>query len=130
MIAELMERLPEEVYHHSRRVAILTDYYQYPDRDLNTTGVALLHDILEDTATAPEEIQDLEVREAVEILTRKLDETYLEYIRRIAESGNEAAYIVKLCDLTDHLLQTKTLSPSLKSRYEKAMKILLDAKES
>ena len=78
------------------------------------------------TLFTADDIKDKEVREAVVILTRKADETYFEYIQRIIDSDNKYAYFVKLADISDHLLQIETLTPSLKDRYEKALKMLRD----
>ena len=64
--------------------------------------VALLHDTLEDTDTTYDELVSIfgeSIAKNVEILTRKSDETYKDYIRRV-------------------------IPDSLKQRYEKAIKYL------
>ena len=127
---ELTERLPEDILQHSRRVAVLTDYYQFPDKNLETTEIALLHDLIEDTDSSLDEIESEGTRKAVDILTRRTGESYFQYIQRIANSGNADAIVVKISDLTDHLLQVKTLKPSLKARYEKALSILQEVEPS
>ena len=81
-----------------------TDRYGSNDVDCNVACV--LHDILEDTETTEEELLDVEyvterVVELVKILTRKKDETYRAYIRRVAVV--EAARRIKICDLEDNM---------------------------
>ena len=116
-ISNLMKRLPTEVYRHSLRVCKLIDYYVSENNSDYSTiqDVALLHDILEDTYTTEDELSDSIVREAVLLLTRKDGEIYFDYINRIVISNNRIAFVVKIADLSDHLLQSKTLSPSLTS---------------
>lgn len=64
---------------------------------------------------------------AVDILTRKTDETYREYIERIATHGTPTVILVKIADLEDNLDLTRLgkLDPdkaaSLRSRYEPAL---------
>ena len=89
--------------------------------------VAFLHDIVEDTPTTVEDIEHMfgiRVAEAVDLLTRKKEDTYFDYIHKIATSGDKLAIEVKLADLADHLEKVDTLKPSLKKRYEKATLIL------
>ena len=89
--------------------------------------VAFLHDIVEDTPTTVEDIEHMfgiRIAEAVDLLTRKKEDTYFDYIHKIATSGDKLAIEVKLADLADHLEKVDTLKPSLKKRYEKAILIL------
>ena len=126
-VSDLMKYLPTEVRLHSCRVRLLVDYYipdTYTTKRKVAYDVAYLHDLLEDTELTADDIKNVEVREAVVILTRKTDEPYFEYIQRIIDSDNEYAYFVKLADISDHLLQIETLKPSLKDRYEKALRML------
>ena len=114
----LIERYPLEIRKHAERVAEYVEIYggicKY---------VALLHDIIEDTETTLNEIPE-DMRNDIDILTRKEDETYFDYIHKIKNSDNRTAIIVKLADIYDHLEQVETLKPSLKKRYEKAKEIL------
>ena len=70
--------------------------------------VAYLHDILEDTDYPEEELRrgfGDEITEAVVLLTHKErmnEEQYLDYISRLASSGNELAIKVKKADLTNN----------------------------
>ena len=89
--------------------------------------VAFLHDIVEDTPATVEDIEHMfgiRIAEAVDLLTRKKEDTYFDYIHKIATSGDKLAIEVKLADLADHLEKVDTLKPSLKKRYEKATLML------
>lgn len=91
-----------------------TDRYGSNDVDCNVACV--LHDILEDTETTEEELLDVEyvterVVALVKILTRKKDETYMAYIRRVAVV--EAARRIKICDLEDNMDITRLSSFSV-----------------
>ena len=100
-------------------------------------AVALGHDLLEDTDFLQSEYADslsADMEYCLSVLARKKCQTYEDYIAEIASYTNklpefktlaEAAYIVKLADLIDHLMRYKTLSNSLKERYLKALDIML-----
>lgn len=66
--------------------------------------VALLHDLLEDTDMAKEDLIELgfdeETAKQVELLSRRDDEDYMDYIKRLSE--DHTAIKVKLSDLTDN----------------------------
>lgn len=117
-----MNRYPKYVYYHAIRVAkLVSEYNNSTDYEL----VALLHDIIEDTDTSLDEIP-VDIKEDIDILTRRKEETYFDYIETIKKYGTKRAFIVKLCDLKDHLNQKDTLTVSLKKRYLKALSILND----
>lgn len=89
---------------------------KYGSRDYDCMVACLLHDILEDTETTEEELLDVEyvterVVELVKILTRKKDEPYRAYIRRVAL--NSDARKIKLCDLEDNMDITRLSSFSV-----------------
>ena len=66
--------------------------------------VALLHDILEDTSVTEATLKNLfgpEIADAVSALTRRPDETYDDYIRRLGK--NSLARRVKLADLRHNM---------------------------
>ena len=70
--------------------------------------VALLHDVLEDTFTCPETICDLfgdRVLEAVIAMTRKKQETYEEFIQRVAK--DPIARAVKIEDIKHNMDLTR-----------------------
>jgi (p)ppGpp synthase/HD superfamily hydrolase len=94
--------------------------------------VGLFHDILEDTNCKDWDLFMFLAeygfyKEFLEIakLTRKNHQTYAEYID-IIKNGDSIAKNVKIADLKHNLSRTETLKPSLKKRYEKALRILLD----
>ena len=79
---------------------------RYGSNDVDCYVACVLHDILEDTETTEQELLDVEyvterVIALVKILTRKKDETYRAYIRRVAVV--EAARRIKICDLEDNM---------------------------
>lgn len=89
--------------------------------------VGLFHDILEDTNIDKDILfyslsfhNKYHLFKEIEKLTRRKGETYFEYIRRL----DGIAQTVKIADLKQNLSRTETLTDSLKSRYEKALKIL------
>lgn len=124
--------------HYGQKDKAGEDYLLHPLRvassmetDIERT-TAILHDVIEDSKTT---IDDLnyhygfpdEILEAVITLTRKRDETYEDYILRIAR--NSLAVKIKLADLEDNLdikrlgaLSEKDL-PRL-NRYLSAWKVL------
>ena len=109
----------DKLYTHSTEVAARVEG--------KAKVVALLHDIIEDTPATIEDIEfmfGIRIAEAVDLLTRKKEDTYFDYIHKIATSGDKLAIEVKLADLADHLEKVDTLKPSLKKRYEKATLIL------
>ena len=109
----------DKLYTHSTEVAARVEG--------EAKVVALLHDIVEDTPATIEDIEfmfGIRIAEAVDLLTRKKEDTYFDYIHKIATSGDKLAIEVKLADLADHLEKVDTLKPSLKKRYEKATLML------
>ena len=94
-------------------------------------AVAVLHDVLEDTAVTAEELREAnlssEVVDAVTALTRRSGQTYEQYIEQVA--GNAIARSVKLADLADNLANNKRLArrPVVVARierYEQAIRSL------
>ena len=109
----------DKLYTHSTEVAARVEG--------EAKVVALLHDVVEDTPATIEDIEfmfGIRIAEAVDLLTRKKEDTYFDYIHKIATSEDKLAIEVKLADLADHLEKVDTLKPSLKKRYEKATLIL------
>lgn len=70
-------------------------------KDENTTIVALLHDIVEDTPCTIDELRNIgfdnQIIEAISIMTHNESVPYMEYIRQI--KPNPIAKAVKLADL-------------------------------
>lgn len=95
--------------------------------------VAWLHDAVEDGHTTAEALLDAgygsDVVRAILTVTRDRDnETYANFIRRIAVSTNMDARVVKLADVIDHLEVTpESLTPGLRRRYLMALEQLGNA---
>lgn len=96
--------------------------------DFKLQTIALLHDILEDTDVTSAELFynfGADTGNIVEILTRKEDEKYFDYIRRVRE--DPMATEIKIADLEENIFMTtyyKFDNKNLSSRYKKALKIL------
>jgi (p)ppGpp synthase/HD superfamily hydrolase len=92
---------------------------------MNVTGLA--HDLLEDTDCTYEQLAEInqELADNVLVLTRKEDESYADYIKRV-KAGNDVVRKVKIIDIMDHLVNYETLKESLKERYLDALKTLLE----
>lgn len=124
------EYYDEATYNHAIRVMqYVADNslisYEYKDE---CVALAVMHDLLEDTEYTGSGLPD-RFYKALQLLTRKKDQTYTEYIKNIKDTGytnwRMCAYWVKLADIKDHLAQIETLTDSLKERYIKALTILL-----
>ncbi len=96
---------------------------------------AVLHDVLEDTPLTPKALLEMGIDqrswEILLLVTRRKDESYAEFISRIASSGNVWAIRVKLADNTDN--SNRPLPPELEGlqrRYRKARVVLLEALRS
>lgn len=93
--------------------------------------LAMFHDLLEDTDTTYEELVNVSgmseefLRSQLGVLTKNKNESYIDYIKRLKESGYRWAYIVKLADMKDHLMQKETLTDKLKEKYWEALPELL-----
>lgn len=91
--------------------------------------VAVLHDLLEDwpgwTLEALRQSYRPHIVDAIDAITRRKDEVYMDYIRRCG--ANEIARMVKLADLRDNMDRCSTMRPehvSLFARYAKARNYL------
>jgi len=119
MNAHAGQKYGDEPYiHHPVRVA---DRIGHSDEI--GVAVAFLHDVVEDTEYTLEDLrrngfQD-EILEAVDAITRRKNEKYFDYIRRLSE--NPIAKRVKIADLQENLSQGDL---SLSTRYYKALKML------
>lgn len=92
--------------------------------------IALLHDVIEDTSITADDLIKMgypsEVVDAVCILSRKKDETYSDFIDRIATSNNVSAIKVKLADLDDNMDLSRISKPQekdlnrVRNRYKPA----------
>ena len=95
--------------------------------------VALLHDILEDTACTVDDLYRYGIPHrlivSIEALTRCEGERYFEFIARLMK--DPIAVKVKIADIRHNLDASRfpdpsTYPPSLKKRYEKALEMLLE----
>ena len=90
----------EPFFEHVHRVA------QRGPQTPVAVAAAYLHDAVEDLRARPEDILFVfgqEVYDLVMLLTRALDESYEDYIKRIVDSGNTTAMRIKLADNEDNL---------------------------
>jgi (p)ppGpp synthase/HD superfamily hydrolase len=93
-------------------------------------AVGWLHDVIEDTEWTLDDLRERGVEEdvihSVDVLTRrKHEETYSEYIERVAQ--DEMARQVKVADLwhnSDPSRWRRGMRPSLRKRYKKALEFL------
>lgn len=93
--------------------------------------VAILHDIVEDTDITVDDLITLEYPQhlafAVDCLTRRDGETYMNFIARI--KNNDLATKIKILDIKDNMDLSRIPFPSKEDesrlkRYEKALRIL------
>lgn len=124
----------KETFEHAKRVAEYAKniYRLYPytaDGENFIYHLALAHDLYEDTNISQNTWFDNNFEHNLQLLTKKEDESYNDYIAKIRREAviptYKPAYIVKLADMKDHLSQTKTLTEELKNKYISAMKYLL-----
>ena len=98
--------------------------------------VALLHDVLENTDTTKEDLEELGfdkiIIDAILVLTKKKGEDYRDYIERIINSNNKLAMNVKLEDLKCNMDIKKIKNPTtndyerIHKRYEPAYDRILN----
>lgn len=86
--------------------------------------IAILHDVLEDSEIPAQDLLkegvDVNIIVVVEILTRKKDESYKDYILRVMEDVD--ATKIKIEDIKHNLLDLK--QGSLRDKYELALILL------
>lgn len=128
--------------HEGQKDKIGIPYYFHPIRvackakTCKEAIVGLLHDVLEDCEGYTLDdiralVHDEEIVEAVDILTRREDETYTMYLTRIKNSHNSLAFVVKMDDIADNTDpdRVKYLPEDTKnylmSKYTKAKEFLL-----
>lgn len=93
-------------------------------------AAALLHDAIEDSELEASDLYDMgmpgSVVKAVELLTKKPGVLYLDFVKRIKDSGNDIAIKVKLADLADNMDASRgyVLPKSMADRYKAAVAIL------
>lgn len=101
--------------------------------DEDTTVVALLHDVLEDTEITLDEMREAgygeDILEALQLLCHEDGVPYMEYIKRLRE--NRLARIVKLADLQHNsdlsrLDVTDERAAARREKYMAAMQLLMN----
>lgn len=118
--------------HQGQRDKVGQPYFQHPMRvamACNTSQekiVALLHDVLEDTSTTPEDLLNMgfpeEIVDAVLSVTKIAGEPYVEFVARASQ--NSIGRIVKLHDLEDNLniLRLNDLDDEMATRFNKYLR--------
>lgn len=100
-------------------------------KDEDTTVVALLHDVVEDTAYTPEDLAAMgfndRVIAAIRLMTHDENIPYMEYVAKIKE--NPIAKAVKLADLAHNSDTTRLDTVDAKAtarveKYAKAIRLL------
>lgn len=93
--------------------------------------VAHLHDVVEDTTITLQNLRDVgfaeEIVDAVDAMTRRDEETYMEFINRAAE--NDKARNNKIADIQENMDLSRIPKPSEEdysraSRYIRALSVL------
>ena len=111
-------------------------YELMTDEEKNmVAAIAYAHDVIEDTKCSWSELEaginnDEDCRQfylALDLLTRRHEMTYYDYIETIVKSKNLFAIMVKQADMKDHLIRKSTLTKKLKEKYEPVMPMLLRA---
>lgn len=108
-----------------KKIELLTD-------NPKILAVGYLHDVLEDTATTPEDLLMIfpeDVVTAVKAITREKGESYFEYLKRV--KSNEWATTVKLVDLKNNMDLSRIKNPVKRDfdrleKYKKAFQFLKD----
>ena len=124
-----------ETYMHCLRVAeYAANNVMVKDdsEDMETAYIlGLCHDLLEDTEVTIEHIAQATgyskgfLENVLGALTKRSDESYIDYIKRVKANSSPYTYVIKLADMKDHLTQTETLTDKLKEKYWNALPYLL-----
>lgn len=122
--------------HHLLHVANAA-YSRY-NGDIRLLRVGLLHDIMEDTDLSLSELMEtqgvtIEIAQAVMAMTHLKNETYSEYIERVAQ--NSLARRVKICDLEHNMNLSRLPEITAKDverycKYLKALEYLKEVEEN
>lgn len=94
-------------------------------KDVDAQIVALLHDVVEDTDITLDDLSSFgdEVVDAVNAITKRDGERYVDYLNRVAANG--LATEVKIADITHNLNDNPgKMSKSMRDKYELAIEYL------
>lgn len=127
------EKYDVQTYLHCIRVAnyAIENPVLYEEEKEDVYILAMFHDLLEDTDATYKELINISgmseefLKDQLGVLTKSKNENYIDYIKRLKESGYRWAYVVKLADIKDHLMQKETLTDRLKEKYWNALPELL-----
>lgn len=111
-----VDKSGNDYFEHSFRVS--TPFIQ--SGDATAAIVSLLHDCVEDTWVTLGFLEDRfpeEIVDAVDALTRREDETYRQYIRRLCR--NDIARRVKMEDIKDNLRPDRLFPGAPLERYRR-----------
>jgi hypothetical protein len=125
----IAERIARKAHQGQREESTGDDYILHVARVValvdgdKAKAVAWLHDVLEDSSMTAHDLTRAgisdEVVDAVTLLTRRVGDTYREYIDTIRTFNNRLASHVKVADLLDHL--RPNCPARLRPRYERAL---------
>lgn len=125
VIAHRFQKYGKRDYFNAHVLEVATETLRLTQGDSDTLSAAYLHDVIEDTDITWAELKKAGISNRVCIivmeLTRREDETYEEYIRRVKDSSFEARQ-VKLADLTVNMRNKPR--PELMKRYTWAHRYL------
>jgi len=112
------------IYHPLSVARAVSGYGSYYE------AAALLHDAIEDSELEAEDLIAMgmpgEVVNAVVIVSKKPGDVYLDFIKRVKDSGNDIAIKIKRADLADNMDPSRDydMPASMAKRYAKAVAIL------
>lgn len=113
-----VDKCGEPYFLHPMRIAA---HFQELD-DADAAIVSLLHDVVEDTWVSLGFLEDRfpeNVVDAVDAITRRKDETYRQYIKRLCH--NDIARKVKIQDIKDNLRKDRLWVDAPIDRYYRAL---------
>ena len=125
-------KIAEEAHKGQKRKNTGDPYITHPLRVANKfeddiyKSVAILHDVLEDTKITSRDLREEGICNAiissVEILSRKTDQTYFNFILSINKRGGNLVNEIKIADIEDNMSDLK--EGTLKDKYRFAKELL------
>ncbi len=118
-----LDKTGDSIFYHATRVAIAIANDNLARKCFD---VSVLHDILEDTDCTVQDLEEAglssEVVAAIEALTHRDNERYIDYIKRVAH--NDIAATVKLYDIEDNMKPDRLALCKRPHKYFQALAIL------